>query len=138
MIWRQFNASSLNRIANDPDVRPMMGGQGDMDFTGFLADRRNIALQSDGGCGLFDWSGPGIYQMHTMWMPEARGKKARSLIGDMVAAMFDAHGARLIWAQTPMGHRPVRMLARLCGFKSEGFGEHMLIGPVEYFIKENG
>lgn len=138
MIWRQFNAGPLNRIANDPGVRPMMGGHGDMDFTAFLADRRNIALQADDGCAFFDWSGPGIYQMHTMWLAAARGKKAKDLIEKMATEMFDLHGARLIWAQTPAGHKPVRLLARLCGFKSQGMGEHMQLGPVEYFIKENG
>ena len=137
MIRRTFDADTLNAIANHPEVRPGCGpGTEPLDFTHFLSDRRNVALISDGGAAMFVWSGPDIYEVHTMFLPEAR-KGAVQVGRTMLNAMVDHHAARIIWCRVPEGNRACRLFTRLCGFASQGFTTDLHLGPVELFKLEN-
>ncbi len=136
MISRANDAALLNVIGNDPRVRPQLGGEGTLDFTGFLTDPRNVALIGPGGAAFFEWSGPGIYQVHIMFQPGFRGRKALDTVSEMLGWM-EAHGARTFWAQPPIINRPVQLFSRLMGFADMGPGHHPMIGPVRYFMLEN-
>jgi hypothetical protein len=59
----------------------------------------------------------------------------------MLSTMFDAHGARMIWAMTPVENKACRFFNRRLGFKSEGISTETLaeeVGPleVETFVME--
>jgi hypothetical protein len=47
-VDRQFAAERANRIANDPEVRPWLGGSGALDFSALVANLANVLLMNEG------------------------------------------------------------------------------------------
>jgi hypothetical protein len=117
-VNRTFNAGELNDLLNDPAIRPTLGGEGVLDGSALLADRRNVCLTADGGGAMFAWRGPGVFEIHVFLF--ARGREAKRLICSMLAYMAAEYGARHIWALIPAVSRNVRWMARQCGMKSLG------------------
>lgn len=115
---RSFDAGQLNDLLNNPAIRPTLGGEGALDGSALLADRRNVCLIADGGGAMFAWRGPGVFEIHVFLF--ARGRAAIDLICAMLSRMAANYGARHIWALIPMASRNVRWCARQCGMKSLG------------------
>lgn len=129
MIRRTFDASLVNGFLNHPSIRPTVGGEGFLDSTDLLADRRNVCLISAGGGMLFRWSGPGVFDTHVFMA--VRGQKALRITRDMLACMGREFGAQHLWALIPKASRNVQWFARQCGMQSLGpitapDGEHQL------------
>lgn len=59
MITETRNATFLNKVANDPDVRPWLLGEGELDLGPLLADPANYGLQCEAGEVDTDGSGSG-------------------------------------------------------------------------------
>lgn len=138
MPERTFDVERVNAIANRPDVRPSLGYEGcdgDVDFGAAIADERNIFLEEGGGFAICGFSGPGVYECHLMYPPEARGRGAIASSKAMAAFMF-AGGARLLWGQPRKSDRAAQWHIRQVGFDPAGSGVNPLFGPVEYFVKE--
>lgn len=114
MIWRTFDPVPVNTLLNHPSVRPAIGGEGPLDATDLIADRRNICLLSEGGGALFRWTGPRIYEGHSFFT--IRGRKAIEL-GKALVGFIDAD---LLWGLTPKHLRHVRWFNRKIGMKSLG------------------
>ena len=138
MIVRATDAILHNYIANHPEVKPtIFYGEGDIDFSPVFDDPEHHILLHDGegAASIFEWSAPGVWQGHSMFLPESRGRTGVRAGRAMIDWMFD-HGAKMIWGQTPLGNRPARMFNRLIGAKANGTGVHHITGPVEYFVFE--
>jgi len=138
VIYRATDAAFHNLIANHPEVKPTICYHDDYaDFTPVFEQPEHYILLHDGegAASCFEWSAPGIWQGHSMFLPERRGKEGIQSGKDMVAWMFD-YGARMIWGQTPLDNRPAQMFNRLIGFKANGTGTHHVAGPVRYFVLE--
>lgn len=122
---KQNSAERLNAIANHPAVKPSLGYNDDYtDFTPLLAHpEAYVLLERDGFGAVFEWSAPGVWQAHTMALPEVRGKQAVNAARAMVDYMFNERGARMLWGMTPKGHRPARVFNRAIGAKDAGEGE---------------
>jgi hypothetical protein len=74
MLNRTMDAATFNRIANDPAVRPGLGGGGSpVDMSAQLADPANVALLAEHGGFVFLRTGPARYEQHMMFLPEGRG-----------------------------------------------------------------
>lgn len=153
---RATDATVHNAIANHPDVvrslewnpddGPLLFGNlldagdhyillhnGARDFTAVDADREGWPVDHPTLAMIFEWSAPGVYQMHTMSLPGTRGAAMMRDAKTMVRAMFVNYRADMLWGQTPLANRPARMFNRLVGGKSCGFGHHHIAGEVEYF-----
>ena len=76
MIHRTFDASAFNAAINHLDVRPWLGGKGELDVTAAVANPANFALALDGGGGgfLLIAHGGGVYEAHSQFVPEVRRK----------------------------------------------------------------
>jgi hypothetical protein len=105
-------------LLNDPVIRPSIGGEGDLDPTGLIADRRNKWLFDERGGAVFVWRGPGIFEGHSFF--RVRGREALYLGKAMLGVMFDNYEARMIWGATPLSNRPARWFNRQLGFQSLG------------------
>ena len=133
MIRRTFDAGEVNEYLNDPAIRPTIGGDGELDATVLLTDRRNICLIGHGGAAMFAWRGPGIYEGHSFL--RCRGRAAIMLGVMGLATIFETHGARMVWGLTPMALRHVRWFNRKLGMQSHGVMETP-DGPCELFVME--
>jgi hypothetical protein len=138
VIVRATDAAFHNLIANHPEVKPTLGyNEGYTDFTPALAYPDDYVLLSDGkgAAAIFEWSAPGVWQSHTMFLPESRGREGLKAAREMIDYMF-AHGARMLWGMTPEDNRAAHMFNRLIGAKSEGKGEDIAGTAVRYFVVE--
>lgn len=132
---RVFDAAEHNRIANLPDVRPSFAWvEGEVSFDAEIADTDHYVFLIEGGAAaIFEWSAPGVWQVHTLASPECRGKAAIDAGLRMIAWMQEQEGARMLWGMTPLGNSAARMFNRLIGAKSAGLREHHVCGETELF-----
>jgi hypothetical protein len=138
VIYRATDAAIHNAIANHPKVKPTISYTEEYaDFTPLLdhPDQYVLLHDENGAASIFEWSAPDVWQGHSMFLPQARGRAGIESGKAMIAWMFD-HGARMIWGQTPLDNRAARMFNRLIGAKPNGTGVHHVAGPVQYFIFE--
>lgn len=145
MIQREFTADRLNAIVNHPEVHPWVAlpGQGDLDLSGAVADQRNILLMSDAGGILFVFHEQGIYEAHSQFLPEARGRQALRVMREAFRWMFTATPCMEILTQVPVHNRAAALFARHCGGTLEFTRENAWMtadGPiaVEYFALRYG
>lgn len=137
MIRRETTADIHNHIANHPEVKPTLGYNDDYtDFSPLLDHPESYILLSDGkGFGaVLEWSAPGVWQAHTMALPEARGKGVGSA-KEMVEWMRK-EGARMVWGMTPKDHVVANKFNLKVGFKPDGEGEDAHGVPVNLYIME--
>jgi hypothetical protein len=130
---RTFDAALVNDFLNDPAIRPTVGGEGVLDASVLLADRRNVCLLSEAGGALFAWRGPGVFEGHSFF--RCRGREAISLGRALLANVFNEHGARMVWGLTPIDLKHVRWFNRKLGFVSHGITETP-DGLCELFVME--
>lgn len=141
---RIFAPDIPNIIANHPSVVRSLEWKPEEhpETDGFLlldaqvADTENwVFLISNNGelCLFFEWSAPGVYQMHSLSLPTFRGKAMIKAAKVLVREMFVEHGADMLWGQTPLKNRAARMFNRLIGAKSCGYKNHFVAGDCELF-----
>lgn len=137
MTRREMDAALINRIANHPEVLPYfdLAKTGALDFSECFTQPDQYVILSDGDacCCILEWSAPRIWQAHTLFLPEARGRRAVRAAKAMCDWMF-GDGASMLWGQTPTILRHVRCFNRLVGFETAGIGFHHVSGEVEYFV----
>lgn len=143
MIRRETNARLVNAIANHPAVLPYfdIAKTGALDFSELFERPAEYAVVSNGvdAVGLFEWSAPGVWQGHTMFLPSCRGQRAITDGRAICRWALDNLGG-MIWGQTPLLLRHVRWFNRQLGFERAGIGFHHVSGEVEFFVmrKSNG
>ncbi|MEI6194642.1 MAG: DUF2824 family protein [Verrucomicrobiota bacterium] len=72
---------------------------------------------SCGGCFLFDQKQPGVYEVHTMLLPNCRGHFAIVAGRLAIKWMFALPGIIKLESFCPMNHREILFFALRCGFK---------------------
>lgn len=140
MIERVTEAAPVNAIANRPDVRQLMFlgtlyPQDPLDFAEWVDNPQNVVLIDDGFCSIFNWSSPGVYECHVMAGKEARGAHAIKAMLGMFVYMKEM-GATKIWGQPSIYNRAAICYIRRMGLTSAGFGNHPIVGDVQYFTKD--
>ncbi|MEG3124786.1 hypothetical protein [Sphingomonas sp. GB1N7] len=154
---RSYDPSALNTLANHPDtVRWLLWNPADHPETeGFLLldnlfeDERFIILHNgdrdltmeDVMAGaplpslalIFEWSAPGVFEVHTMSHPHARGGNLVDEMKGLLHEMFTEWDADLIWGQVSADNpRALKFFPKIGGV-SCGIGHHHVAGDVEYF-----
>lgn len=91
-LQRTFEAEFINRVLNHPDVREGAGApreaKYDIDMTETLQDIKNVCLVTLGGGFLLLHKAPGTYDLHTQFLPDARGTEPLQAIEQAFYYMF--------------------------------------------------
>jgi hypothetical protein len=116
-LYREFDAASINAIVNDPGVRPWVAvpGQAELDLTDVLADRRNVLLMIGGGGVLFHQQEPGLYEAHTQFLPQVRGRNALAATRAALHWMFTRTDCMEVLTKVPAHNVAADAWARLAG-----------------------
>ena len=119
ILSRCDDSEAVNRVINDPAVRPFVGGTGALDITPVLDNRLNVAWMGAHGGFLFTWSSPRIYEVHTFILEGGRGEWARSAARDAISQM-KASGAVELWTRILPEQRNVVAFAEEMGMHPTG------------------
>ncbi len=113
-IERRFDAIFINRIANHPEVAPFVRGYllGKMDFAEAVTDRNNMFLTSEHGAMIFNCLQPGLFEAHTMVLPQGRGLWTLRFVRACLFWMFTRTNAMEIMTRVPKGNVPAMALVR--------------------------
>jgi hypothetical protein len=69
---RTMDAAFFNAVCNHPDVRPWLGGEGEVDVSSIVTDPQHYALRFSGG-GFILHAGPAAsFEVHSQFTPEGR------------------------------------------------------------------
>lgn len=117
MIKRTMDATFLNEVANHPDVRPWLGGEGVLDLTPAALDPNSILLEATGGGWLLHPIMPGVYELHTMFLPRARGRAYFAAAREALRWVFTHTDALEIVTKCPDDNGAARMAASIVGFR---------------------
>lgn len=116
-MQRSMDARHLNAVANDPAVRPWLGGAGDIDLAQLLVDPANIALQNEHGGFLFCHLGDGRYELHTLFGRSGRGRAVLEASAFATRYMFTATDCVEIVTKCPEPNRAADFMARRAGYR---------------------
>ena len=118
MIERSFDVQDLNAIANNPDILSLATEPGtkEIDLTAQIENRANIALRSEGGFFLCIQHEPGTYEVHTLFLPNFRGKYALDCAREGFRYMFLQTDCMEILTKVPVFNRRADKFTRLNGF----------------------
>lgn len=128
MVRRETNITLLNRIANDDAVRPFLRLDGEpLDFSvidGLDDNEIGAVVLSNGedAAAVFQITAPGSYQVHTLFGPTCRGRRAVDTAREMLGWMWE-HDASVVWGATPRWNKPACLFNRLVGAKEIGGDE---------------
>jgi len=113
-VCREFSAERLNTIVNHPEVRPWVAaaGQGYLDLTPVVANPDNYLLMGDGGGFVFVQQEPGIYEVHSQFLPEHRGENVITAARDAERWMFTRTDCVEIRSKVPEGNVGAAAFAR--------------------------
>jgi hypothetical protein len=116
MIRRTMDAAFLNGVANHPDVRPWLEGPvGPLDLSPLLDDARNHALVNDCGGFVYLFQEPGLYEVHSLLLPEGRaGSSAAAMDG--LRHMFTRTDCVEVQTRVPEANKAALGLTRAMGF----------------------
>jgi hypothetical protein len=116
MLKRTMDAAFLNGVANHPEVRPHLGGSGELQLDGILSDPGNIGLQCDHGGFVIHRLEPGVYECHSMFLPEGRGGNAAGAMAETLHYLFTATDCCEALTKVPDGNAAALGAARALGF----------------------
>jgi hypothetical protein len=118
-VIRTLDPTAFNLIANDPCVRPWLGGTGPVDLAAVVSDPDNICLltpNEDGGYILHKLR-PGLYEAHSLALESARGKPMLTLMRDGFRWLFTATECCEIVTKVPDESPGAARWADLAGFR---------------------
>lgn len=113
-----MDAAFFNEVANHPDVRPGLGaGLDPVDLTPAIENPANLAIEGHEGGWLLHPVLPGVYEIHSMFRPEGRGKVFFVGAREMLRYVFTTSDALEIVTKCPDDNGPARMAAATVGFR---------------------
>ncbi len=122
MLTRTYDPEILNKIINDAAILPYVRAANEeyLDATEIISDHKNVCLMGPYGGFFCIYIGDGVYEGHTHFLPEGRGREAVAIGKEAIRFMFDVVGAKKIIGYTPLNNRPARMFNRFIGMKVIG------------------
>lgn len=116
-LRRSFDVQAFNNIANHAEVRPWLGGRGPLDFSAIVGDPSNVCLLGDGIGFMAHKLSDGLYEVHTLALPHARGANAFECGREGMRYMFAATDCVELVTKCPDGNRGAMALACAAGFR---------------------
>lgn len=123
LVRRSTDVEFFNRVANDPSVRPFLGGLGGADDTSpldlgpLISNPAVVALQTDHGGWIFHPILPGAYEVHTLFLPVGRGRRHRAAAAEGFRFMFTRTDCLEILTKCPDDNGPARWASAQLGFR---------------------
>lgn len=117
MLRRTMDATFLNEVANHPVVRPWLGGEGPLDLTAAVENPANYALVTEHGGYLFHPLLPGVYEVHTMFLPSGHGSHQRRAAAEAFRYLFAITDCLEIVTKCPDDNAPARLASSALGFR---------------------
>lgn len=117
-MFRTRDADLINRYANHPEIRPYIGGVGELDLSNATFDP-HFALFGEHGGFVLTWTAPETYEVHTLIAPEGRGQWAFDFAKKSIAYMV-GKGATHLWTRIHPQHRHTALFTRKMGFRPCG------------------
>lgn len=105
------------RIANDPTVRPTLGGEGPLAFDDLLDRPDVVALATEHGGFIFTQAFPARWEMHSLFLPQGRGRAVLSAFREAARFMFSATDCVEIITKAADSNRPAQFMACRAGFR---------------------
>jgi hypothetical protein len=116
-LRRTFDASGFNAVANHCDVKPwLLAPDGEIDLSLVICNPSNYALWCDGGGFILVRHEAGIYEVHSLFEPEARGHSIAAMRAGF-EYMFERTDADEILTKVPDGNRAALAFAKKAGFR---------------------
>lgn len=116
MFRRTMDAAFFNVVANDPEVRPWLGGgAAQLDLTPVLANPANIGLIAEHGGWILTRHEPSVYELHTLFLKEGRGAPMFEAGEAALRYLFTATDCQEIVTKVPLSNCGAVMWARKCG-----------------------
>jgi hypothetical protein len=132
LIRRTFDPALLNSVINHPEVRPFMApGDEPIDVTPMVTNPANVALVMEGGGFVLECQEPGIYQVHSQFLPDHRRHTRRAMQAGF-DYMFTRTDCERIVTQVPDNNPAAAALAAKAGFRPMFRMEHAPLGPTSY------
>ena len=114
-----MDAAFLNSVANNPAVRPGLGGKGDIELSGLVADPNNVALVCPFGGFLVMKLESCVYECHSMFLPEASGADVLEAMRGGLSYMFIRTDCIEMVTKAPEGNKAALGAARTMGFSKD-------------------
>lgn len=132
MVERTLNADFINGVMNHKAVRPWLGGEGDIDVTALVENPDNVCLVNEGGGFLCVQISPGVYEVHSQFLPQFRGESTVHFTKKCAEYMFIRTNCHTVLTQVPDDNLPASVLAGAVGFKELFRRENGTRGPTSY------
>lgn len=116
-LRRTMDATALNIVANHPEVRPWLGGEGVLDLSGLLSNPQNVGFVSEHGGFVAHGLDLGLYEAHSLFLPEGRGEESRRAMQEACQYMFTATDCTELVTKVPGDNPAAAGLARMGGFE---------------------
>lgn len=117
-IRRTMNPARLNELANHPEVRPwLLGADGPLDLTPLVMNPAVVVLEGGHGAFLLVPISEEAYELHTLWLPEGRGKTFFADAAEMFRYIFTRTPAREIATKVPDANRGAAVASTKTGFR---------------------
>jgi hypothetical protein len=117
-IERTFAPDRVNEIINHPSILPAVTVPGisiPLDMTPLVMDTHNFFLMAPGGCIVFIRDEPGIYEVHTNFLPEYRGRNALRASRAAYRWMFTRTDCMILQTRVPAPNVAADLFCRLVG-----------------------
>jgi hypothetical protein len=125
---RTLDPVLFNRVCNHPDVRPWLGGEGEIDTSPFVSDPQNYALWFGEG-GFILHAGPAAsFEVHSQFTPEGRSSSFEAMRAGM-DYMFTRTNAVQLTTFLPDNNPAAKGLALKGGFRPWFRRETSPLGP---------
>jgi len=120
-VERHYDGHWINRVANDPSVYPWVKGWhlGRIDLSAVAEDRKNWCLCGEHGAVVFTELQRGIYEAHTLMLPEGRGPWCLDFCRCAEHIIFTQSPAVELLTRVPKGNLAARALGRALGWSFE-------------------
>lgn len=115
---RTFDHRFLTEVANHPEVRPWLQGDGPLDFQEFAKNPENIVLQFEGGGWLLQGLGGCVYEVHSMFLPEYRGSNVAKCLKEAMEYVFLETDSVKLVSRLPKNNLAATALSKIAGFRS--------------------
>jgi RimJ/RimL family protein N-acetyltransferase len=123
MLERTFDADKFDAVMRHPSVFPYVSLGMELSEVGSSAplvnDEANVCLMNEHGGFMFRQFAPDQYDVHTVFLPSGRGKKALDAALEAKQIMFNTYHARRLITFVPHDNTPARKLAEAAGFVAD-------------------
>lgn len=118
VLRRTMDARKLNEVANHPEVRAWLGGgAGAIDLSDLVSNPANVAFEGAHGGFIAHKQGDGVYEVHSLFVPEGRGEFVMEAAREAQRFMFCATDCTELRTKCPDGNAAALGLCRAGGFQ---------------------